>query len=204
MKEIKAGLKWYLFILIGVPAVMFLGIIALNGGTLPSFHGLISSFFIGYLIQFVIIFLFCGPLSEELGWRGFALTRMQSRFGALKASLLMGVLWALWHLPHFITNTQRGGPGTSSSIFYINLPIFIVLCIAISIIFTWVYNHTQGSLFFATLLHTSINGLSIIQSHLSGPNLTTTDLPFLIGFWGLALLILITTSGQLGYNSSSK
>ncbi|MDR4945451.1 CPBP family intramembrane glutamic endopeptidase [Neobacillus cucumis] len=143
-------------------------------------------------------------MSEEIGWRGFALPRMQSGFGALKASLLMGVLWALWHLPHFLTDAQRGGPGTSLSILYINVTIFIIMCIAISIIFTWVFNHTQGSLFISILLHTSINAFSIIQSHLSGPNLTSTDLPFLIGFWGLALLILITTRSQLGYNSSSK
>ncbi|WP_129730837.1 CPBP family intramembrane glutamic endopeptidase [Ectobacillus funiculus] len=199
LKQVKAGLKWYLFILIGIPAVMFLGIIVLNGGTLPDFHGLTSSYFVGYLIQFMLIFFFGGPLSEEIGWRGFALPRMQSRYGALKASLFMGVLWALWHLPHFLTAPQRGGPGTGLAIFYINLPIFIVLCIAILIIFTWVFNHTQGSLFIAILLHTSINAFSTLQSNLSVPILTRTDLPFLIGFGALALLIIVFTRGSLGY-----
>lgn len=197
--QVKAGLKWYLFILIGIPVVMFLGIMVLNGGTLPSFHGLSSSFFVRYLIQFILIFFFGGPLSEEIGWRGFALPRMQSRYGALKASLFMGVLWALWHLPHFLTDAQRGGPGTSLSIFYINLPIFILSCIAISIIFTWVFNYTQGSLFMAILLHTSINAFSILEPYLSRPLLNKTDLPLLIGFAFLASLILVFTRGSLGY-----
>jgi uncharacterized protein len=197
VKQVKAGLKWYLFILIGIPAMMILGFIVLNGGNLPSFNGLTSSFYVGYLIQFVLIFFFGGPLSEEIGWRGFALPRMQARFGSLKASLFLGLLWSLWHLPHFLTETQRGGPGTGLSIFYINLPIFIVSVIAMSIIMTWVFNHTGGSLFIAILLHTSINAFSTVQSHLSTPILTSTDLPFLIGFGVLALLILVFTRGGL-------
>lgn len=198
LKQVRAGLKWYLFILIGIPTVMFLGIIVLNG-SLPSFHGLSSNYFVGYPIQFIMFCFFGGPLAEEIGWRGFALPRMQARYGSLKATLIIGALWALWHLPHFLTDVQRGGPGTGLSIFYINLPIFIVSCIAISIIFTWVFNHTGGSLFIAVLLHTSINAFSTLQSYLSAPILTSTDLPFLIGFAFLALLILVFTRGGLGY-----
>jgi membrane protease YdiL (CAAX protease family) len=200
LKQFKAGLKWHLFILMGLPAAMFLGMIVLNGGSLPSFHDLSSTYFVGYPINFIAIFFFGGPLAEEIGWRGFALPRMQSSYGALKASLLLGILWGLWHLPHFLTPAQRGGPGTDLSIFYINLPIFIVLCISVTIIMTWVFNHTQGSsLFMAILLHTSINTFSTMQSHLSAPLLTSTDLAFLIGFGFLALLILVLTRGRLGY-----
>lgn len=203
LKQVQAGWKWYLFILIGIPAAMFLGFIVLNGGTLPSFHGITSSFYVGYVIQFILIFFFGGPLSEEIGWRGFALPRMQARFGSLKASLLLGLLWALWHLPHFLTEAQRGGPGTSLSIFYINLPIFMVSVIAMTIIMTWVYNHTGGSLFMAILLHTSVNAFSTIQSHLSPEFLTHTDLPLTLGFGILALLILVFTQGGLGYKNES-
>ncbi|HEY2420599.1 MAG TPA: CPBP family intramembrane glutamate endopeptidase, partial [Neobacillus sp.] len=62
-----------------------------------------------------------------------------------------------------------------------------------------VFNHTQGSLFIAILLHTSINTFSTLQSYLSAPLLTKTDLPFLTGFGFLALLILVLTRGKLGY-----
>lgn len=199
VRQTKAELKWYVFIMLGVPAAMFLGIIALNGG-LPSFHGLTSSFIVGYVIQFVVIFFFAGPLGEEIGWRGFALPLMQARFGALKAALFMGVLWALWHLPDFLTVAQRGGPGSSLSLLYFNLPIFILSGIAISIVVTWVFNYTNASVFIAILLHTSLNAFSTLQANLSGSKLLTdTDLSFTIGFVILALLILVFTKGKLGY-----
>ncbi|PGM72093.1 CPBP family intramembrane metalloprotease domain-containing protein, partial [Bacillus cereus] len=105
----KVGLKWYLFTLIVIPAAMFLGMVILNRG-IPTFHDLTSRFFITYLISFVVTFFLGGPLPEEIGWRGFALPRLQSKFGPLKATLLLAVLWAFWHLPHFLTAAQRGGP----------------------------------------------------------------------------------------------
>lgn len=105
--SIKVGLKWYLFTLIVIPAAMFLGMVILNGG-IPTFHDLTSKFFVTYLISLVAIFFLGGPLPEEIGWRGFALPRLQSKFGPLKATLLLSVLWAFWHLPHFLTVAQRG------------------------------------------------------------------------------------------------
>jgi membrane protease YdiL (CAAX protease family) len=203
VRQTKADLRWYLLILLGIPAAMSLGLLIVNEG-MPSFHGITSFFFVGYLIQFVIIFFFGGPLGEEVGWRGFALPRMQARIGALKASILLGALWVLWHLPDFLTVAQRGGPGSSLSLLYFNLPIFFLSGLAISIVMTWVFNHTGGSLFIAILLHTSLNAFSTVQSYLKGSKLLTeTDLAFTIGFVLLALLIVVTTRGRLGYIKNS-
>lgn len=198
LKQFKVGWQWYVFILLGIPAVLLFGIIILPGA-ITSFRGLSSSFFVAYPLNFIAIFFLGGPLGEEIGWRGYALPRMQSRFGTLRATLLLGVLWTFWHLPHFFTSAQRGGPGTGLSIFYINLPIFFLMVMAITIIFTWVFNHTKGSLFIAILLHASINTFGIVQPYFSAPIVTNTDLPFLIGFGILALMILILTRGRLGY-----
>ena len=112
--------------------MMLLGIIILPGA-LASFRGLPSSFLNTYIIYFIVIFFGGGPLGEEIGWRGFALPRMQTRYGALRATLLLGILWTFWHLPHFLTTAQRGGPGSSSSIFYINLPIFFLMVMSITV-----------------------------------------------------------------------
>lgn len=200
--SIKVGLKWYLFTLIVIPAAMFLGMVILNGG-IPTFHDLTSKFFVTYLISLVAIFFLGGPLPEEIGWRGFALPRLQSKFGPLKATLLLSVLWAFWHLPHFLTVAQRGGPGSDLSILYIHLPIFILLCLPISIILTWVYNSHRGNLFIVMLVHASVNTFSLVQAHSINPVLKNSDLFVGIGLGFGALLILIFTRGNLGYKQTS-
>jgi membrane protease YdiL (CAAX protease family) len=197
LRLLKVGWNWYAFILLGIPVMMLLGIIILPGA-LASFRGLPSSFLITYIIYFIAIFFGGGPLGEEIGWRGFALPRMQTRYGALRATLLLGILWTFWHLPHFLTTAQRGGPGSSSSIFYINLPIFFLLVMSITVIMTWVYNHTKGSLFIAILLHASINTFGMVVSLFAAPIVTSTDLPIALGLGVLAIAILIFTRGKLG------
>src|SRR5215472_15440508 len=88
-------------------------------------------------------------LDEELGWRGFALPRMQARRPAFAASLLLGLLWGLWHLPLMMA---RGLPLTTAGL--IQLAFFILLVTAWAVLFTWVYNNTNGSLFLMVLMHT--------------------------------------------------
>ncbi len=194
----RAGWQWYLFILLGIPALFLLGIIVLPGA-LASFLGLPPHFLIVYLVNFVVIFFVGGPLGEEFGWRGFALPRMQPRYGPLWGTLLLGVLWVFWHLPHFLTSAQRGGPGTSFGTFLTNFPIFFLMVMAMAIIFTWVFNHTRGSLFISMLLHASINTFSIVVPLFAAPIVTGTDLPILIAVGVAALLIVILTRGRLGY-----
>lgn len=197
LRMIKAGWTWYAFILLGIPLVMMFGICILPEA-MGSFKGFPAGFPLKYIIYFVIIFFGGGPLGEEIGWRGFALPRMQARFGPLRATLLLGVLWTFWHLPHFLTTAQRGGPGSNWSILYINLPIFMLLVMSITIIMTWVFNHTKGSLFIAILLHTSINAFSLVMELFTAPIITGTDLSVAIGLSILAAVILIFTRGKLG------
>ena len=194
----KVGWLWYAFVLLGIPLVMMFGISILPGA-LPSFQGFSPSFPVTYILYFVIIFFGGGPLGEEIGWRGFALPRMQARYGALRATFLLGILWTFWHMPHFLTTAQRGGPGSSLSIFYVNLPIFLLLVMSIAVIMTWVFNHTKGSLFIAMLLHASINTFSLILALFSAPLVTSTDLPVAIGLGILSMAIIIFTRGNLGY-----
>jgi membrane protease YdiL (CAAX protease family) len=202
-RRFKVGWIWYVFILFGIPLVMTLGISILPGA-LASFQGIPSGFYAKYIIYFTIIFFGGGPLGEEIGWRGFALPRMQARYGALRATLLLGVLWTFWHLPHFLTTAQRGGPDSSLSILYVNLPIFLLLVMSVAVIMTWVFNHTKGSLFIAILVHTSINTFSLILPLFSAPLVTSTDLPVAIGLGIMAIVILIFTRGKLGYQTDRK
>jgi membrane protease YdiL (CAAX protease family) len=202
IRQVRVGWKWYVFVLLGIPAVMLLGILVLPGSA-QSFHGLPKYFLVRYPFLFILIFFGGGPLGEEIGWRGFALPRMQSRFGSLPATLLLGVLWTFWHLADFLTTAQKGGPGTDLFAFTHHLPVFLLQVMALAIIFSWVFNLTKGSLFIAILLHASYDTFgSSVQPLFPVPIVTSTDLPFAIGMAVLALLILILTRGQLGYKAN--
>src|SRR5262249_42488550 len=96
----RVGFKWYLFALIGLPAIMVLSVIFLPGA-LASFQGLAGLAPLPMLALFVYIFFLGGPLGEEPGWRGFALPRLQRRYGPFFGSLILGPIWAFWHLPIF-------------------------------------------------------------------------------------------------------
>jgi membrane protease YdiL (CAAX protease family) len=88
-------------------------------------------------------------MGEELGWRGFLLPCLQSRFSALTASLLVGVVWGLWHLPLFFIP----GPGWS------DIPIwsYMLCAVSTSVISAWIVNSTGGSTLMATVLHLALN-----------------------------------------------
>jgi membrane protease YdiL (CAAX protease family) len=194
----RVGLRWYLFILIGIPALSLLGIAVLPGA-LASYRPPSSLFLVQYLEQFFVIFFLGGPLAEEPGWRGFALPRMQRQYGPLRGTLLLAVLWACWHLPHFLTPAQHGGPGTNFSAFFKNFPIFCLLCVALAIIITWVFNHTRESLFIAILLHASVDA-DLLPQLFPARIVTHTDLFPLLGFGIPALIIILLTRGKLGYS----
>jgi uncharacterized protein len=197
----RVGLGWYLFILLVFPLFAVLGIVVMPGA-LASFKAPNwGEFLVSYLQQFFVVFFLGGPLAEEPGWRGFALPRLQKIFGPLRATLLLALLWCLWHLPHFLTPAQHGGPGMTINSFFVNLIFFSLSLLAFAIIYTWVFNHTRGSIFIAVLLHTSTNA-NLLPQLFPAPSVTSTDLFGVIGFGVPALLIVFFTRGRLGYNST--
>lgn len=89
---------------------------------------------------------------EEVGWRGFALSRLQARHSALVSSLIMGVLWGLWHLPLLLDKTNVMSR-------YPFVP-YMLCVIAVSVVYTWIFNSTGGSVFAVTLFHAASNALA--------------------------------------------
>ncbi len=199
LRQWRVGWQWYLFILVAIPALVLPGLLLLPGA-LASFQGFPPNFAITYLVTFVLIFFGGGPLGEEPGWRGFALPRLQTRYGPLWGTLLLGIMWVFWHLPDFLTDAQRGGPGADvTTLLTVNLPIFFLMVMGLAIVFTWVFNQTGGSVFIAILLHTSFNAAGLVQPLFAAPSVINTDLFMCIGVVALALLIVILTRGRLGY-----
>lgn len=111
--------------------------------------------------QVMMIFvasIFTGALGEELGWRGTALPRLQARFSPIKASLILGAVWALYHLPaFFLTGSPQEG-----------VPVipFLIGAVELTILITWTFNRTRGSLVPVFLYHFAFNF-----------TLSVTDLP---------------------------
>jgi uncharacterized protein len=194
----RVGWPWYLFVLLAPPALLVLGTSVVAGAppSLPSLSPLLLS---AYLAGFVFTLVLGGPLGEEPGWRGFALPRLQGRYGPLWGTLLLGVLWAGWHLPHFLTPAQGGGPGTSVATVLTNLATFVPSAMAMAIVFTWVFNHTRASLFIAILLHASIDKSADLQQLFPALDTARSNLAILVGVGAAALLLVVLTRGRLGH-----
>ena len=95
------------------------------------------------VLPLIAFLLFFGPIPEELGWRGYALDRLQARWSAGVASLILGLVWASWHLPLFwIAGTYHQQLGVGSVRFWLYLASFLPQ----SVLITWVYNHTERSI----------------------------------------------------------
>ncbi len=147
------GGKWYAVILSIFPLTIAFTFLLdiLMGGILPAHEGAIQTLtHPGSLIVFIIVMLLGGPLAEELGWRGYALDRLQMKRNALVSSLILGIIWGLWHLPlFFIEGTSQREMGVGTVLFW----MFIIQVVAMAILFTWVYNNNQRSILSAILLH---------------------------------------------------
>jgi hypothetical protein len=140
--QFKLGWCWYVF--------TFLIVIAGTAGQL-TINRLLGNTFDGHLfwaqLGSFLPLLIIGPLSEEIGWRGYALERLQTRWNALTSSLIVGLVWALWHLPLFMM------VGTSQHELGVPFIGFLIKLTASSILYTWLYNNTKQSLWSAILLH---------------------------------------------------
>jgi membrane protease YdiL (CAAX protease family) len=192
----RVGIQWYLFVLVGVPLIIVLGTIVVPGA-LASFQPILGPLLIAYPMAFVLTFLLGGPLGEEPGWRGFALPRLQERNGPLWGSVILGVLWALWHFPLFWSGVWT--PPTIP-----NMIMFTVMITMLTIMMTWVFNHARGSLLITMLMHASFNTFANKMAAPLFPAPIFDDyglLPVLIGFTATALVLIVVTRGRLGYDT---
>jgi hypothetical protein len=144
----NVDLKYYLFSVVGVLALGLM--VALIWSRLPNEHANEWQEILPLFMNLVI----AGPLAEELGWRGFALPALLKKWNPLLASLFLGVVRAVWYLPFFLL------PGMPQS--RMAIPVFLLAAIAISIISTWLYTNTSGSVFLPILFNLCINIALII------------------------------------------
>jgi len=190
----RANFKWYLIALLAPIALELLAILThtLFGDTTPSLHfidwiQMLPSQFPGLVL--LLLFLVLLSSGEELGWRGYAMPRLQARYGSVWASLILGLLWGLWHLPTFWI------PGSSQ--YGVPVPGYILATIGFTFVYTCIYNGTKGSVLLACLYHAASNltltyGNAIFPKIISNLYLSLLPLAILV-------IVVITLSGSSGF-----
>jgi uncharacterized protein len=192
----RVGLRWYMFALIGVPLIMLLGTMVYSM-ELPNLGALGGpSYLLSYLLSFALVTVLGGPLLEEGGWRGFALPRMERLHGPLLASLILGILWALWHLPEFLVPSWTAAMGGGS---IVDITLFTITAVTFTVVITWVFNNTRASLLLAILVHASIDTFGGTLAAIFPAKAVTSAFPYMIGFGVVALVLIVLTRGRLAY-----
>lgn len=144
--EWRVGVRWYVFA-VGYMAAIKLAVALVHRvatGAWPRFGDEAW-----YIMLAAIVISTPGQAGEEIGWRGYALPRLATRFGFARGSLLLGVIWACWHLPlFFIPGIDKSGQ---------SLPVYLLQVTALSVALAWLYVHTNGSLLLLMLMHSAVN-----------------------------------------------
>jgi CAAX protease family protein len=197
----RAGPQWYVLAIFLAPALLLVVSLFMHGGAalspLKNHTAEIVTAYLQTLVTFAILINLC----EEAGWMAFVTTRLQRRWGALRACVAVGPLMGLIHVPLiFVTGAVAAGGGRIQPKDYA-LAFFVLLvgyAIPFRIIVTWVYNSTGASLPIVALLHSSFDTLAsaaVLTTFFSGVDPIWIDIiPAPV-----ALAIIVLTRGRLGY-----
>lgn len=139
----RCSAGWYAFLLLGVPLIFIAGS-AIRGNLLEAPLAFAS---LPTILLALLLAAIKGPM-EEFGWRGLVLPLLQRQLTPLWAALVLGLIWGLWHLPAFLLS------GTQQSEW--SFTAFLFGCLAISVIATALFNHSQGSILLSAFFHFSL------------------------------------------------
>jgi membrane protease YdiL (CAAX protease family) len=153
----EVGARWYVFA-IGYMAAIKLAtavLLRIATGAWPAFGQEPV-----YITAIALVFSTPVQAGEEIGWRGYALPRLSARLGLSSASIVLGVIWACWHLPFFlISGTETTGQ---------SFPLYLLSVTALSVAMAWLYWRANGSLLLTMLMHAAINNtMNIVPSAVS-------------------------------------
>jgi membrane protease YdiL (CAAX protease family) len=169
LRDWSVSLRWYAIAFCLSPIALFVGtaLYKIAGGP-----GQLSWWYPPHTPDRLVAIIML-PLCEEIGWRGFALPRLERRFSPLTASLLLGMAWGIWHIPMFFV------AGAHVDRLMVEMVLFLVPG---SILFSWIFHRTRGSLTVAIVMHM---GIHINNSMIALPG---NPLPFHVHF--VAVLVL--------------
>ena len=149
--------RWYLVIFLFVPVLNVLAALldVMTGGSGATW-GEAARNVLSNPVSIIPSILFASliPFLEELGWRGYVLDRLQEKQSALVSSLILGVVWSLWHLPlFFVPGSYQAGLGVGTLVFW----LFMIGIVLLNLPFTWIYNNTGRSTLAVILFHSMVN-----------------------------------------------
>lgn len=189
----RVGLQWYLLVLFGYPLLFAAGISVVAGSGILSEMAQQWPLFFSLYLPNILIGLFLPSLGEETGWRGFALPRLQRLYGPLFGSFILGTLHGLWHIPAYFVRGMILPGGFDGTIFIANT----LAIIAVTFIWTWLFNHARGSVLMAIFIHATSNATgAYIQQLAPGPG--SPWFTFVLASI-VALTLIVLTRGRLGY-----
>lgn len=199
----RVGLRWYLLVLVGVPLVQLaLSSVFLGIAPLTAFIQQWPLYFTTFLPNVLIIGV-AAQLWEEGGWSGFAVPRLQQRFGAWRACLILGPLWALFHLPLFFVPGQIFQSKVDAITMLVQMGFLIIFAVLTRIVMTWAFNNTKASILIAVLLHAALDasnsGSGYITHLLPASQNGGYSLGSLLFPLVAAVVLLIFTRGRLSY-----
>ena len=181
----RVRLLWYVAALFG-PVVVYLmagvGVGFATGHWVDSAAFGRSAEFPGLPLGVVwLVHILTFGIGEEIGWRGFALPRLQRGRSALAATLILSVFWAVWHLPMFMYREGFTGAGLGGAFGW------LVSLVAGAILLTWLYNSSHGSILIPVLFHSSINLAFTSETR---PASVASAMGFIIIVWALLVVWL--------------
>jgi uncharacterized protein len=187
----RVGWQWYLVVILG-PAVFSLAVagvyVLLGGSWADAAPPALLEGPLVLLPLFLVILTLTDGLGEELAWRGFALPRLLTRHNALVASLILGLIWALWHLPLVWTE--------GNAMYHQPVWLLLVDIPAKSVLFTWVFLHTRGSVLLAMLFHGATN-LFIVSPDVASTGDLTLPLLAAAAKWVLVVVVIVVAGPGL-------
>jgi membrane protease YdiL (CAAX protease family) len=183
----RVGLRWYLVALLLTPVALLaaMGIYVLQGGALGRFDA-------GQWYAVLLGPVFALPffVGEELGWRGYALPKLQRKYSALWSSIILGVLWTFWHTPAFWA--PSGTPISGGPVTLLAVGRYVILMIGLTILMTWLYNNTKESVLLAVLFHAVFTGpgLSPLFPDISSNAFNQIVKLVIIPLWVMVVLVI--------------
>jgi membrane protease YdiL (CAAX protease family) len=175
----RVGKKWYIFAFSPILLFIIMELLMKNSIDFSALGQVNFLPNLGFLA--LLLWIFNSGIGEEVGWRGFALPKLQEKHTAIKSSLILSIFWIGWHLPAFfyLPNYMQMG----LTIF----PMFALGVASGAIVYTWLFNSTKGNILMAILFHGAFN---FVTASKAGEGSVAAILSMLVVVLAVVLIIL--------------